>query len=192
MHLYLEDFPLHEWVIPREEADKAYSGLLERMRWRNMGIRIYGPRREGIPGASRLQQPLNIPRDQYMREPPRQPYAGQQGPAPQGPPPPGHQHAQLRPNPTLPHPHGPGPNGMPMYPQGPPNNNMQPMGRGHPLPPPPHALPSQPYAHPMPMHHQQHGLGRPYGPPHAPYGMPPYPPHMMQQGGYRTDMPKQR
>ena len=38
---YLEDHPLPQWVIAQAKAQEAYSRLLERVRWRSLGIRIY-------------------------------------------------------------------------------------------------------------------------------------------------------
>ena len=46
---YLEDFPLDRWVIPPEQAQEAYGQLVERSRWRSLGIRIYGSR--NAPGS---------------------------------------------------------------------------------------------------------------------------------------------
>lgn len=100
---YLKDFPLHEWVLPKEAAEQAYYRLLERTRWRTLGIRIYGRERipEWIPGSTNntrgQQQALNIPRDKQkapVREPsrtsstpqvPSQPLPVPQSPLGQGP-----------------------------------------------------------------------------------------------------------
>ncbi|EME49310.1 hypothetical protein DOTSEDRAFT_49600 [Dothistroma septosporum NZE10] len=75
---YMEDFPLQRWIVPQDQANQAYFRLLERSRWRSLGIRIYGRERipEWIPDsadAARLQQALNIPREKYLREPALQP-----------------------------------------------------------------------------------------------------------------------
>lgn len=45
---YMEDFPLSEWVLPRDVVSDAYNRLLERTKWRNLGARIYGQQR--LPG----------------------------------------------------------------------------------------------------------------------------------------------
>jgi len=42
---YLQDFPLDQWVIAKADAEGAYFRMLERARWRKLGIRIYGPSR---------------------------------------------------------------------------------------------------------------------------------------------------
>lgn len=46
----MEDFPLQNWVVPHHIASEAYSRLMERTKWRTLGIRIYG--QHGIPGWS--------------------------------------------------------------------------------------------------------------------------------------------
>jgi len=51
---YIEDFPLALWVIPKEQAEEAHSHLQQRIRWRNLGITIYGQQRvpEMIPNPT--------------------------------------------------------------------------------------------------------------------------------------------
>lgn len=41
MLLYIQDFPLAKWVIPKEQAETAYTQLIDRIRWRSLGIAIY-------------------------------------------------------------------------------------------------------------------------------------------------------
>nr|POE65918.1 hypothetical protein CFP56_57608 [Quercus suber] len=41
MLMYIQDFPLPSWVIPKQQAEIAYSQVIERMRWRSLGIAIY-------------------------------------------------------------------------------------------------------------------------------------------------------
>ncbi|KAK4506851.1 hypothetical protein PRZ48_000584 [Zasmidium cellare] len=154
---YLDDFPLTQWVIPKEQASQAYFRMLERTRWRSLGIRIYGRERlpewppgNVAPGTHRAaeinQQPLPVPRDSYPRENPR--------PA-SGPPAAGQYPTSARP------PH------------------MQTQHAGPSLPPPRASLPSQPHAQPIPVPpgviHQgpqgPQGPQRPPGPP-PPQGPP--------------------
>lgn len=162
---YMEDYPLDQWVLTKEQASQAYFRLLERTRWRSLGIRIYSRERlpdwtpgSAVPGGAQAtrnaQQPINPPRDMYPRDRPR---------TGSGPPP-----AQYPPQ------------GMP------PNMHVQ--HRGPQLPPPPNALPSQPHAQPIPVppgviHHGPQGPNgpqRPQGPhpPHGPQG--PHGSHMPQ------------
>ncbi|KAF2171225.1 hypothetical protein M409DRAFT_18342 [Zasmidium cellare ATCC 36951] len=128
---YMEDFPLTQWVIPKEQASQAYFRMLERTRWRSLGIRIYG--RERLPewpagnapplgnaqaaAAHANQQPLQPPRDMYPQQKPRTASG-----------PPGGQYP-----------------GSAMQP------NMQMQHRVGSLPPPPNRLPSQPHAQPIPV-----------------------------------------
>ncbi|KAH9826997.1 hypothetical protein Tdes44962_MAKER09887 [Teratosphaeria destructans] len=51
---YLQDYPLDQWVIPRGDAEQAYLRMLERTRWRHLGIPIYGNQRipEMIPHST--------------------------------------------------------------------------------------------------------------------------------------------
>lgn len=62
---YIKDFPLSEWVIPRPEADQAYLHMVERTRWRHLGIRLYGISR--IPGVVGTGSPLG----RQMQQPPQ-------------------------------------------------------------------------------------------------------------------------
>lgn len=39
---YIDDFPLREWVLPQEIVAQAYDRLVERTRWRAMGMRLFG------------------------------------------------------------------------------------------------------------------------------------------------------
>jgi hypothetical protein len=55
IHRYLEDYPLPRWLIGKEKADVAYSRLLERVRWRSLGIRIYNSNNR--PGFSMIGGP---------------------------------------------------------------------------------------------------------------------------------------
>ena len=54
----MEDFPLAAWLLPQHVVTDAYNRLLERTRWRGLGIRIYGRERipEWIPGSTRPLQ----------------------------------------------------------------------------------------------------------------------------------------
>ncbi|KAK5120210.1 hypothetical protein LTR85_006416 [Meristemomyces frigidus] len=172
---YMEDFALPTWVIPREQAEQAYFRLLERSRWRTLGIRIYGNQRipEIIPNATPFnrvgqmphqQMPLNILPGQYQHHRQQGQYQPQRQPSMSGSRPPSvaqQQQMQYRPPP---HQQGMPPNGMPpngMPPNGMPPNGMLPQGM-HPnmMPPPPNQmLRSQPHAMPMnvpPGGHQQH------------------------------------
>ncbi|KAK3696155.1 hypothetical protein LTR37_018126 [Vermiconidia calcicola] len=157
---YLEDFPIPHWVIPQELAQEAQDRLLERTRWRGLGIRIYGDRRipELIPGSTQpfqrvgsqsmqMQAPPTMDRNMHMGQPTQSmPLAMQQ---------------------NMPHQFSarPMPNGMP---QGPPNQ----MPYGMPPPPPGTVLRSQPHAQPVPTY---------------PNGMPVYP--QMAQPGPQGAMP---
>lgn len=162
---YMEDFPLKNWVISRDEAVDAYYRLLERTRWRSLGIRIYKPER--FPDFStRMNNPLRPVAQQSMR-------SGQSGP-PQGPPLTFQQMAA-----QIQHPG-----------QAPPQHH----GFHHTLPqhpPPGGVLPSQPYAQPMYAPQHPHGLGRPVGVPQPmAYGTPSfgYPGQPMPPpGAYATD-----
>lgn len=150
---YMEDFPLDQWVISKEQASQAYFRLLERTRWRSLGIRIYDRERipgwgGGMPGNAQgmrnLQRPLNPPHEMYPRERPR---------------------------------NGSGPPTAQQPPQGMPPNTLVPRRDGH-LPPPPNSLPSQPHAQPIPVppgviHHGPQG---PHGPQQPQGPQPPQPP----------------
>lgn len=46
---YLQDFPLDQWVVAKADAERAYFDMLERARWRKLGIRIYSSSR--VPGV---------------------------------------------------------------------------------------------------------------------------------------------
>jgi len=185
---YMEDYPLPTWVIPKENAEQAYFRLLERSRWRSLGIRIYGNQRipEIIPNATpfravgqfpQQQMPLNIPQAGLPHQQFQQRQPSMSGSRP----------------PSTPQqfgPHGPPPG---MHPQ----HSMPPPGMHHPLPQPPpgHVLRSQPNAMPMnvppgPHGHPQHQQMMMQGPPppgmqmmpmsHMPHGLPyAVPPHMM-------------
>lgn len=176
---YMEDFPLAQWVLPKEQASQAYFRLLERTRWRSLGIRIYGRERipEWTPGSAsaipsnnnairNTQQPLNPPREMFPREslsgPPHQHQQQQRQGGSILPPPPNALPSQPHAQPIQVPPgviHGPqGPQG-PRGPQGP----QAPHGpHGPQAPQGPHG----PQGHPPP------GMGRPIGVPQTiPYGM---------------------
>lgn len=40
---YVKDFPISEWVLPRHVAESTVEKVLERVRWRAFGIKIFGP-----------------------------------------------------------------------------------------------------------------------------------------------------
>lgn len=71
---YLEDFPIHLWVIPQVEAKAAYMRLLERSRWRSLGVPVYGPRRipEWIPNSTVILPAQQVPQHQIIRSMPSQ------------------------------------------------------------------------------------------------------------------------
>lgn len=188
---YIEDFPLGTWVIPREQANQAYFRLLERTRWRNLGIRIYGQQRipEMIPNSTPFRQgngqmmpppqvPIGLHPGQYPQHP-RQPSVG--GPGGSRPPSTGQQQG----------PHGP------PTPQGPPNHMHPPPGQ--------QMLPSQPNAVPMNVppgpNPQQQMMQAPPNGPMPPPGMPPLshmphglpynvPPHMMSHANVPMQTPR--
>ncbi|KAK4547982.1 hypothetical protein LTR36_010702 [Oleoguttula mirabilis] len=170
---YMEDFALPTWVIPREQAEQAYFRLLERSRWRTLGIRIYGQQRipEIIPNATpfnrvgqmpfQQQLPLNTHPNQYPQHPQHMQHPQQRQSSMGDSRPPSvaqqQQQQQMQYHPPSNQQSMP-PNGMP--PNGMPPNGMQPNGM-HPnmQPPPPNQmLRSQPHAMPMlvpPGAHQQ-------------------------------------
>lgn len=180
---YMEDFPLSQWVIPQQQASNAYNQLVERIRWRNYGIPIYG--RDRVPAT------------------PNAPAAPLPPPPVQGlcPPPPGLGPSQLHPHSLYspqPYPSAPPrqilPLHMPQHAVQQPMQNAMPVqmpspqqqqqqhhiglaphpNRGQ-LPPNLVAVPSQPYAQPMPMHHgpTHPGMGYAIGPPQQiSYGIP--------------------
>ncbi|KAI5369967.1 hypothetical protein Slin15195_G008450 [Septoria linicola] len=180
---YLDDFPLPTWVIPTQQASNAYFQLMERMKWRNYGIPIYG--RDRVPALSPDTAP---PHQAFHAAPP--PSRNMRGPPP-GPGP--SQHMQ----PSHYHTH---PQGLPQHMIQ--NVHHQPMPPQHvpahlanqqvpshvpsqqymgPVPHPnrgqfpPGLLPSQPYAQPIPVQNgaPPPGFGRPVGPPQSiPYGVP--------------------
>lgn len=165
---YMEDFPLPTWVISKDLAEQAFFRLIERMRWRSMGIRIYGDTR--IPEM--------IPNSTPSRTMP-------------GPPGSGHmpQHAQM---PHHPNHYSPRPSDM--VSSGAANGRPDMMVRGTPNnvhpPPPQQTLRSQPNAMPMgvpPGPHPQQQTMR--GPPHGmlPPGM--HPAQLARQTGVPSPNP---
>ncbi|KAK0948530.1 hypothetical protein LTR29_000162 [Friedmanniomyces endolithicus] len=65
---YIIDYPLGQWVIPKEHAQAAYQRLLERNRWRGLGIRVY----------SMQQMPQTAPSTFYNHRPPHMATPGPQ------------------------------------------------------------------------------------------------------------------
>ncbi|KAK5136326.1 hypothetical protein LTR08_003699 [Meristemomyces frigidus] len=205
---YMEDFPLPRWSIPQTEAGQAYFRLLERSRWRTLGIKIYGPRRipEIIPNATPFNRGGAVPPQQM----------GFNGPPPQSQQQHPQQHSQHYPQGQQRHhsmgdgrlPPGvpPQQHQMPYHPPHHPPPGIAPrnMSQYHP-PPPQHMLMSQPHAIPLNVppgqehlamqmaqqgQHMMQGPHPMYGqgqPPmsHAPHGLPyAVPPHMMGQQGH--------
>ncbi|CAK1355758.1 hypothetical protein CB0940_00551 [Cercospora beticola] len=146
---YLEDHPLDDWVITKSLAHSAHNQLLERMRWRNFGIPIYGRDRVPVwsPDGSRPPPPqAGMPPSRGARPTPPGPVPSQHIPGPL--------YGQL-----VPHLQHPGPHmHPPMPPQmQPPQQRMGPAPHPNRGQLPPGVLPSQPYAHPMPPQHGQPG-----------------------------------
>lgn len=198
MQRYLEDHPLDTWVIPRDLALNTYHHLLERSRWRTLGIPIYGPER--VPNdRPQMQSPLNVQRNKA----PNQPHSAGPRPTPPGPPPglPPQQYQQQHqqmPQPNQPQQMPPiaRQNQPPQPNYGPAPPQAFPQYPGRPGPPPRSAsgnpLPPHHYvAQPIPMHQN---IGRPIGVPQTmPYGMPAgFPPHSIPPGSFPPSEPPRR
>lgn len=188
---YMEDFPLPTWVIPKEQAEHAYFRMLERTRWRTLGIRIFGQQRipEIIPNATPFNRVGPMPQQQmHPDQYPHQPQHGQQRQLSMGgsrPPSVPQQQMQYHPPP-----YGMPPNGLPP-------NGMHP-------PPPTQMLRSQPHAMPMNVPpgqhphqqameylHRQHSMGGHPHMSHAPHGLPyAVPPHMMSHANVPMHAPR--
>lgn len=199
---YIEDFPLTTWVIPKEQVEFAYFKLLERTRWRHLGIGIYG--NHGISGINmnatpfnraggqmhpqqQQQMPLNINPNAYQQQQ-RQPSMGgggsrpgsvpQQQMAHRPPPPQQQQQMGMMMPPVLKSQHG----AMPM--NVPPGHHPQ-MMQGP--PPPMHGHQQQMFPPNMQMGHPQ--LGQPYNMPQGlPYNVPPH--HMMNYANTQMHAPR--
>ncbi|KAK0913491.1 hypothetical protein LTR02_002339 [Friedmanniomyces endolithicus] len=162
---YLTEYPLAQWVIPKEHAQAAYQRLLERNRWRGLGIRVYGMQ----------QMPQNAPSTFYNHRPS---HMATPGPQPN------------RPMATYGGSHDGG--RAPSMPQQQQQMQMQmQMNMAHrpppgpAMPPPTQVLPSQQHALPSNAHHYPHPqlmMGPPPLPsPQSQYGQGPY--GQMQQLG---------
>lgn len=131
---YLEDYPLPQWVIAPLKAQTAYSQLLDRVRWRSLGIKIYNQNNQ--PGLGSMGgQPFRSVSSQTLPSMPSPRKPSQSMPSPRNVMPP---HAQGIPHvrtPTLP------------------SNGVVPGMSGRPngmAPPPSAVLRSQPDAQPIP------------------------------------------
>ena len=167
MLMYLEDFPLGQWVIPQQQANSAYAQLMERMRWRQYGIPIYGRDRVPAHPSAPVAPPPAPPRN--SRPPPPGPGPSQHFPQHQSPYPP------MQYQPGVPQPMQPIQHGIPMQVALPHQMGPAPHPNRGQLPPNLMTLPSQPYAQPLPMHHgpMHPGMGYAVGPVQTiPYGMP--------------------
>lgn len=131
---YLEDYPLPQWVIAQAKAQQAYGQLLDRVRWRSLGTKIYGQHnRPGLSGTG--GQPFQSVSSQMFQSMPSSRHPSQSMPSPRNMMPP---HVQSVPHvrtPTLP------------------SNGVVPSTSGRPngmAPPPSAVLRSQPDAQPIP------------------------------------------
>ncbi|KAK0257619.1 hypothetical protein LTS09_007667 [Friedmanniomyces endolithicus] len=158
---YIIDYPLGQWVIPKEHAQAAYQRLLERNRWRGLGIRVYGMQ----------QMPQTAPSTFYNHRPPHMATPGPQPNRPMaiyG----GSHDGGRKPS-------------MPQQQQQMQMNMAHRPPPGPAMPPPTQVLPSQQHAMPSNAHHYPHPqlmMGPPPLPsPQSQYGHGPY--GQMQQLG---------
>lgn len=62
---YVKDFPIADWVLPRPIAESTVEKVLERVRWRAFGIKIFGPHPSSNRGQHLQPQPTPYPHPQY-------------------------------------------------------------------------------------------------------------------------------
>ena len=182
MILYLLDYPLPKWVIPKHEAEASFLRLIERQKWRHLGIKIYAPpppppMMPPPPGYNHpsMHQHRPMAPPPLQQQPPLAPPAHGNRLYPNGPPPHQQQYPQqIRPPaPPTNHVH-PNPSHVANVQQ---NGGMQLPPNGHFPPPAGHMLRSQPFAqaHPLPgqpmlASHLQNQVPNMAGPSYAPYG----------------------
>lgn len=68
---YVKDFPISEWVLPRHVAEMTVEKVLERVRWRAFGIKIFGPQpNRGSQQALHHPNQFPVPSHQTLRSQP--------------------------------------------------------------------------------------------------------------------------